>query len=217
MSTTSLFVERILSELGRRSGVYLVGIGGVPGSGKSTLARALASEIPGAVVVPMDGYHLPRAKLDAEGLRRRGAPWTFDRELFRADMEGLRRNRRGIFPEFDHGKKDPEVGVIEVFRETPVVLVEGLYVLMGNWGVEAMFDWRIFVDCEFEEAVRRLTRRHMESGLGSSLEVAGERARGSDWQNAEIILEDGCRERADMVLRSGEEGRESGDSGEETI
>ena len=73
------------------------------------------------------------------------------------------------------------------------------------------------MDCEFEEAVRRLTRRHMESGLGSSLEVAGERARGSDWQNAEIILEDGCRERADMVLRSGEEGRESGDSGEETI
>lgn len=34
----------------------------------------------------MDGFHLYRKDLDEEGLRRRGAPWTFDLQGFRGKV-----------------------------------------------------------------------------------------------------------------------------------
>ena len=69
------------------------GLAGEPGSGKSTLAAALVAAVNAregagaAVALSMDGFHLPRAALDAglppahpaaaECHARRGAPWTF--------------------------------------------------------------------------------------------------------------------------------------------
>jgi len=38
----------------------------------------------------MDGYHKYRKDLDAEGIKRRGAPFTFDVERFRHDILTLR-------------------------------------------------------------------------------------------------------------------------------
>ncbi len=34
----------------------------------------------------MDGYHLYRKDLDEEGIRRRGAPFTFDFPKFKKDL-----------------------------------------------------------------------------------------------------------------------------------
>jgi pantothenate kinase len=97
----------------------LVAIVGIPGSGKSTVAAALAACVSGAVVVPMDGYHLPRAALDADGLARRGAPDTFDPDALRADLRALREAGGGAFPAFDHAVKDPEPAAIVVPPEAP--------------------------------------------------------------------------------------------------
>ena len=59
-------------------GRLLLGITGSPGAGKSTLAAFLA-ETCGAVVVPMDGFHLADVELARRGLLdRKGAPETFD-------------------------------------------------------------------------------------------------------------------------------------------
>src|SRR6187431_947827 len=73
----------------------LLGISGGPGSGKSTLAARLASELAAAgvvtVVVPMDGFHLPDAVLEARGLAAvKGAPATFDRVAFEDLLVRLR-------------------------------------------------------------------------------------------------------------------------------
>lgn len=83
-----------------------MGIAGVPGSGKSTLAAHLEARINAlagravAAAVPMDGYHLTRAQLDAmpdpeEAHRRRGAPWTFDPASYIAALRSLKASVSG--------------------------------------------------------------------------------------------------------------------------
>ena len=203
MNTAASPASLLLDVLHARPEIYLVGLAGIPGSGKTTLARAVASRVPGAVVVSMDGYHIPRGRLDAEGLRRRGAPHTFEVEAFRTDMENLRRTRRGVFPDFDHAAKDPRPGAIRVTEEAPLVIVEGLYVLMRDWRLETLFDLRVFVDCDLDTAVERLIARHVETGVTATAEEGRQRALQSDRLNTEIILADGGRERADLILRNG--------------
>jgi pantothenate kinase len=195
--------DRILHAIQKQRNVYMVGIAGVPGSGKTTLCRAIAALRPDAVIVPMDGYHLPRCRLDAEGMRRRGALDTFDADAFHTDMESLRRDRGGVFPGFDHAEKDPRPGVVRVTPDAPLVIVEGIYVLMRAFRSEDLFDLRVFLDCDLDEAVERLTIRHVATGLASTPEEARHRAVANDRVNAQAILADGCRERADLIVRSG--------------
>jgi len=197
-SITEVFLET----LQKRPEIYMVGIAGVPGSGKTTFCRTIASRRPDAVIVSMDGYHLPRNRLDAEGMRRRGALHTFDGDAFHADMLSLRRNHRGSFPGFDHAEKDPRPDAVCVTPEVPLVIVEGIYVLMQAWRSELLFDLRVFLDCSLDEAVERLTIRHVQTGLASTLEEGRHRAVMNDRVNAEVILHDGCRERADLILPS---------------
>jgi pantothenate kinase len=201
MNDADSLADLFLAALRNRPNVSLVGIAGVPGSGKTTLCHAIAARCPEAAIVPMDGYHLPRSRLDAEGLRRRGALHTFDGEAFRADMEALRRTRGGVFPAFDHAEKDPRPGAIRVTPDVPLVIVEGIYVLMQAWRAESLFDMRVFLDCDLDEATRRLTVRHVETGLATTPEEGRHRAVTNDLANAAVILADGCRQRADLILR----------------
>ena len=95
MPDPALLADQVFVALRHRPDAYLIGIAGVPGSGKTTLCRELASRRPDAIIVSMDGYHLPRSRLDAEGMRRRGAPHTFDAEAFQRDIAQLRQSRDG--------------------------------------------------------------------------------------------------------------------------
>src|SRR3954451_4837687 len=70
----------------------------IPGSGKSSIGEALRIRWPQAVVLPMDGYHLPRRLLDAEVMRRRGAPHAFDHQRLRTDLLRLIETGSGQFP-----------------------------------------------------------------------------------------------------------------------
>lgn len=190
-----------LAGLLRDSGeIYLVAVAGIPGSGKSTLARQLADEIPGAVVLPMDGYHLPRSRLDGDQMARRGAPDTFEPARFRRDLERLRARRKGSFPGFDHERADPEPGALEVTTRDRPVIVEGLYLLLQDWDLADLFDLTIWLECGIETALERVARRHLDAGICRSLDVARNRAETNDRRNAERILGDGCRERADRIL-----------------
>lgn len=200
MIEAAALADVLSSEIRQRPEIYMVGIAGIPGSGKSTLANALAARVPGAVVIPMDGYHIPRACLDAAGLRRRGAPHTFDADVFQADLTALRRIRSGVFPTFDHAEKDPRAGAIHVTPAAPLIIVEGLYVLLRDWHSEDLFDLRVFLDCDADEACARLVARHVQTGVSATPEAARHRVETSDRLNAEAILADGCRERAHVVL-----------------
>ena len=121
-------------------------------------------------------------------------------DAFRSDLQSLRKERAGSFPAFDHAVKDPEPGAVRVEPGTPLVVVEGLYVLLCDWQVEPLFDLRVFIDCDTDLAMQRIARRHLETGIAATMEASRLRVETSDYPNARLILADGCRERADLVL-----------------
>ncbi len=70
----------------------ILGVAGAPGVGKSTIAELLVARLGAtAVLLPMDGYHLPQAELVRLGRRERmGSPDTFDVPAFLALLRALR-------------------------------------------------------------------------------------------------------------------------------
>ena len=186
----------------RARNAVFIGLAGIPGSGKSTVAEELRTRWPGAVVLPMDGYHLPKRMLDAEGMRRRGAPHTFDPETLRADLLRLKETGIGDFPAFDHAEGDPREAAIHIDAHARPIFVEGLYLLLTDWRLEAFFDLRVFLDCPPDIAMRRVAARHLACGLAPDAATAQARAESNDRLNADIILTDGCRARADLVIQT---------------
>ena len=107
------------------------------------------------------GFHLCRSQLDAmpnaaEAHARRGAHWTFDAARFVQSVRQLRTQRAlaaGLpcclrllllswqrsaaslsLPSFDHAVGDPVEDDILVKPEHRVVIIEGLYTLLGEPG-----------------------------------------------------------------------------------
>lgn len=66
--------------------IPLISIGGIPGAGKSYNAALLNKSLQNSIVVPMDGFHLYRRELSAEGIKYRGVVFTFDLEKFAKKM-----------------------------------------------------------------------------------------------------------------------------------
>lgn len=163
-------------ELASDGGRVVLGIAGAPGAGKSTLARRLVTAVDDtlgagtAVQVPMDGFHLANAALDALGRRdRKGAIDTFDgagyvtlvRRLVAADDSVV------WAPDFDRRVDEPVAGSIAVPTSARLVVSEGNYLL------DHTDPWADLVDlftetwfCAVDDGVRvdRLVGRHMRHG-----------------------------------------------------
>lgn len=185
-------------------GVRLLGITGSPGAGKSTLSDALAARIPGGVIVPMDGFHFANAVLHKHGTRaRKGAPHTFDVHGFVALLTRIRRQLPGeppvYAPRFDRALDESIGSAIEVPADSPLIIVEGNYLLHDRDGWEQiapLLDEAWFVDPGERLRHERLIRRHEAYGL--SPEAAEEWALGTDELNARVVR--ATRSRADLVL-----------------
>jgi pantothenate kinase len=84
-----------------------------------------------------------------------------------------------------------------------LVIVEGLYLLLSNWGMTKLFDLTVFLDCDVEIALSRVAARHLACGIAATEAEARYRADTNDRRNAILILDDGCRERAELCVPSG--------------
>ncbi|KAL4760362.1 phosphoribulokinase/uridine kinase family protein [Aspergillus foveolatus] len=228
---------------------YLVAVAGAPGSGKTTLATAVAAQInrsgqlshksanqsddtsqtngiaKRALVLSMDGFHLPRSELDAlpekertEAYVRRGAPWTFDVQAFLQFMRTLRswadsdspssssEEMAGVLyaPTFSHSTKDPIPNSLVIDHTTSIVIIEGNYLLLNEpqWrDIAPLVDYRVFVDVDLAEARERLAKRHVEAGIAQTLEEGLLRVDRNDAINGALVkgrVVDGV----DMVVRS---------------
>jgi pantothenate kinase len=101
----------------------IIAVAGPPGSGKSTIADEVVRRLnktaanPFAVVMSIDGFHLPRKTLNQlpnweEAYERRGVAWTFDApgavNLVKR-LQQTKSDRTAIIsaPSFNHAEKDP--------------------------------------------------------------------------------------------------------------
>lgn len=189
LPTLAAIIERMLAAP-RASTRVIVGLAGAPGAGKSTFAAALSAELPGSVVLPMDGFHLPQAELVRLGRRERmGAPDTFDVEAFVTLLESLRSSTATVTaPGFDRTTEEPVPDAITLGREARIVIVEGNYLLLEEAGwhrVSPLLD--LCVGVLLDEAVRRerLIARHV--AFGKSPQAARAWALGPDDANARLI------------------------------
>jgi pantothenate kinase len=187
--------------LAARPGRALLGIAGAPGAGKSTLAARLAGAIEGAVVVPMDGFHLTTAALAAQGwVAERGTPRTFAGAAFVAKLVELRTAATVLAPGFDRTREEPVPDAIRVPAETPLVIVEGNYLLLDSppWAqVKELLDEVWFAEVDEDVRLARLVARHVE--FGRTWDEALQRATaGSDADNARLVA--ASRARADLVV-----------------
>ena len=189
-------------EAGRRC---LIGLVGPPGSGKSTLAAYLAESLrPAPPVVPLDGFHLAQAVIDAGGLSgRKGAPETFDGWGFAnlvARMASPASDTVVYAPTFDRSIEEPVAGAIPVAPEDSLVIVEGNYLLLEEspWDrIRPALDLCVYLELDDEIRMRRLVDRHVRYGRTRS--EAERFVRESDERNAQLIKT--SRDQADVIVR----------------
>lgn len=201
-------VNRI--DAARRPGMgTMVAIAGAPGSGKSTISQRLVATLvdrdgPGAAaLVPMDGYHLDNADLDALGLRHvKGAPETFDVAGFVSLVRRIRAGGMTVeYPLFDRALDKTIPGAGQLAAGTPVVVFEGNYLLLqdGAWAdLSDLFDVTVMLSVPLDALRARLIGRWLAYGLSQN--AAEARADSNDMANARLVIANSAS--ADLILGS---------------
>ncbi|GIG20900.1 nucleoside/nucleotide kinase family protein [Cellulomonas chitinilytica] len=197
VSRVHTLVERAA---GRR---VVVGITGSPGAGKTTLALRLVDALgPQAVHLPMDGFHLANATLDALGRHdRKGALDTFDGWGFLALLRRVHdeQGHTVYAPSFRREVDEPVAGEIAIEPYHGIVVAEGNYLLVddGPWAqVRDVLDEAWYCDAAGDERERRLVDRHTRHGR--TVEAATAWATEVDGRNAVVI--EATITRADLVV-----------------
>lgn len=184
-----------------------IGIAGGPGAGKSTLAAELvtmlnATKVGSAALVPMDGFHMRHAKLEALGtVDFKGAPHTFEGAEFVSFLHKLKHANSAVMgPGYSRQIEDVVDNAFTVLPDVRVLIVEGNYLLLtdGPWaGVKPLLDYAVFIDVDRETVKARLLKRHAEAGLFSTERNIAHIAR-TDLPNYDLVS--ASQNRADVVI-----------------
>jgi pantothenate kinase len=174
---------------------FIVAIAGPPGAGKSALADALRDALvqrgKTAEVLPMDGFHMDNAVLEARGLLpRKGAPETFDVRGLTDILGAVRAAKEEVLvPVFDRSREIAIASARPISTDTRIVLAEGNYLLVDQepWSrIAPLFDLAILLAPPEPLLRERLRARWVHYGL----DEAGIRWKldGNDLPNGRFVL-----------------------------
>lgn len=184
---------------GLGAGRRIVALAGPPGAGKSTIAALMVKALPGAVLVPMDGFHLDNRLLEQDGLREcKGAPQTFDAAGLIALIQRLRSGAEVVFPLFDRDLDMAIAGAGRVPAGAGVVIVEGNYLLLDRpiWrDLHPLWDLSVMLNVPQQTLRARLTARWQDQGLSPAQIQAHLR---NDLANAAVVQRESRA--ADLVM-----------------
>ncbi len=143
---------------------YIIGIGGSVAVGKSTTSRLLQALLrrwpntPKVDLVTTDGFLLPNAVLEAEGLMaRKGFPESYDLPALLRFLTDIKAGKGKVTaPLYSHLSYDVLPGEEIVVDRPDILILEGLNVLQAGRprGAKAMpfvsdfFDFSIFIDAD---------------------------------------------------------------------
>lgn len=146
---------------------YIIGMAGSVAAGKSTTARILQALLsrwpnhPKVDLVPTDGFLLPNAVLESEGLmNRKGFPESYDLPAVLRFLSDIKAGRRDVeAPVYSHLFYDVQPGQTIKIDQPDVLIVEGLNVLQTGKPpqdgkaipyVSDFFDFSIYLDADIE-------------------------------------------------------------------
>ncbi len=197
----------------------LVLLAAPPGAGKSTLASFLQKlseeneDLTDVQAIGMDGFHRRQEYLlthtafrDGEEVRMvdiKGAPITFDLNLFKKRIEEVLIKPVVGWPSYDRHLHNPVEDAITV--EKDIVILEGNYLLLDEDGwrdLRSYADYTIFMKADEEMLRRRLIDRKIKSG--NSKEKAEKFVDYSDMANVRLCLKKSTG--ADLTLSVGDDG-----------
>ncbi|MDX6807515.1 type I pantothenate kinase [Terrihabitans rhizophilus] len=143
---------------------YIIGIGGSVAVGKSTTARLLQALLarwpntPKVDLVTTDGFLLPNAVLEEEGLmQRKGFPESYDLPALLGFMSDIKAGKRRVSaPVYSHLTYDVVPGGEVVVDRPDILILEGLNVLQAGTArsgkampfVSDFFDFSVYIDAE---------------------------------------------------------------------
>jgi pantothenate kinase len=187
-----------------RPGRHVLGIAGGPGVGKSTLATALVARLgAGAAYLPMDGFHMKQAKLEALGTSAdKGMPHTFEGAAF-AEFLARAKAATGAIqaPAYSRQIEDVIDDAIDIPATARLLVAEGNYLLLSSspwWAVRPLLDRAVFVEVSRELVEARLLKRHAEAGLFTEERNRAHIAR-VDLPNYDLVTR--SKGQADVVIR----------------
>lgn len=146
---------------------YVLGVAGGSGSGKTFFLKAFLNHfyVNEVCLVSQDDYYIPQGEMTPEQnkLHNFDLPSCIEVEQFEKDVFSLLDYQNVFKKEYTFNNPNLKPKLLEI-KPAPILILEGLFIYHYQ-KIDAIFDYRVFIDAATEIALeRRLKRDYVERG-----------------------------------------------------